>query len=226
MARSCRGSGGSRSWSARRSPPPDATTRKRSDLVAITAELQVELQQLFDAAMASPATDPPRFGVSCGRQGDPNHAESMEWGRKQGVGPDGSELRREVGEDGRRVDGAVVGEGAARRARLQVDADRWRRAGPTSVGSSSRSSRGGGKYSSSSVTLTSSTPCTGARCSITCSTRSSGALAPAVTPTTDASPSAARSSSSGPSIRTTIGATRRSSRPWPARRCSTSWRCR
>ncbi len=34
------------------SPPPDATTRKRSDLAAITAELQVELQQLFDAAMA------------------------------------------------------------------------------------------------------------------------------------------------------------------------------
>jgi 1-acyl-sn-glycerol-3-phosphate acyltransferase len=33
-------------------PPPDATTRKRSDLAAITAELQVELQQLFDAAMA------------------------------------------------------------------------------------------------------------------------------------------------------------------------------
>lgn len=33
-------------------PPPDATTRKRSDLAAITAELQTELQQLFDAAMA------------------------------------------------------------------------------------------------------------------------------------------------------------------------------
>jgi 1-acyl-sn-glycerol-3-phosphate acyltransferase len=32
-------------------PPPDATTRKRSDLVAITAELQVELQRLFDDAM-------------------------------------------------------------------------------------------------------------------------------------------------------------------------------
>jgi 1-acyl-sn-glycerol-3-phosphate acyltransferase len=32
-------------------PPPDATTRKRSDLVAITAELQVELQHLFDEAM-------------------------------------------------------------------------------------------------------------------------------------------------------------------------------
>ncbi|MGZ6967065.1 MAG: lysophospholipid acyltransferase family protein [Acidimicrobiia bacterium] len=31
--------------------PPDATTRKRSDLAAITAELQVELQQLFDEAM-------------------------------------------------------------------------------------------------------------------------------------------------------------------------------
>jgi 1-acyl-sn-glycerol-3-phosphate acyltransferase len=32
-------------------PPPDATTRKRSDLAAITAELQVELQRLFDEAM-------------------------------------------------------------------------------------------------------------------------------------------------------------------------------
>ena len=30
---------------------PDATTRKRSDLVAITAELRVELQRLFDEAM-------------------------------------------------------------------------------------------------------------------------------------------------------------------------------
>jgi len=33
-------------------PPPDATTRKRSDLAAITAELQTELQGLFDQAMA------------------------------------------------------------------------------------------------------------------------------------------------------------------------------
>ena len=33
-------------------PSPDAKTRKRSDLAAITAELQVELQQLFDEAMA------------------------------------------------------------------------------------------------------------------------------------------------------------------------------
>jgi 1-acyl-sn-glycerol-3-phosphate acyltransferase len=32
-------------------PPPGATTRKRSDLAAITAELQVELQGLFDEAM-------------------------------------------------------------------------------------------------------------------------------------------------------------------------------
>lgn len=32
-------------------PPPDAKTRKRSDLVAVTAELQVELQRLFDEAM-------------------------------------------------------------------------------------------------------------------------------------------------------------------------------
>lgn len=32
-------------------PPPDATTRKRSDLAAITAELQTELQALFDRAM-------------------------------------------------------------------------------------------------------------------------------------------------------------------------------
>jgi 1-acyl-sn-glycerol-3-phosphate acyltransferase len=33
------------------SAPPDATTRKRGDLVAITAELRVELQHLFDEAM-------------------------------------------------------------------------------------------------------------------------------------------------------------------------------
>ena len=33
------------------SAPPDATTRKRSDLVAITDELQAELQRLFDEAM-------------------------------------------------------------------------------------------------------------------------------------------------------------------------------
>ena len=32
-------------------PPAGATTRKRSDLVAITSELQVELQGLFDQAM-------------------------------------------------------------------------------------------------------------------------------------------------------------------------------
>jgi 1-acyl-sn-glycerol-3-phosphate acyltransferase len=32
-------------------PPPGATTRKRSDLVALTAELQAELQRLFDLAM-------------------------------------------------------------------------------------------------------------------------------------------------------------------------------
>jgi 1-acyl-sn-glycerol-3-phosphate acyltransferase len=32
-------------------PPPGATTRKRSDLESITAELQVELQGLFDEAM-------------------------------------------------------------------------------------------------------------------------------------------------------------------------------
>ncbi len=32
-------------------PPSDATTRKRSDLAAITAQLQVELQKLFDDAM-------------------------------------------------------------------------------------------------------------------------------------------------------------------------------
>jgi 1-acyl-sn-glycerol-3-phosphate acyltransferase len=32
-------------------PPPGATTRKRSDLVAITTELQVELQRLLDQAM-------------------------------------------------------------------------------------------------------------------------------------------------------------------------------
>ncbi len=32
-------------------PPPGATTRKRSDLVAITSELEVELQRLFDRAM-------------------------------------------------------------------------------------------------------------------------------------------------------------------------------
>lgn len=32
-------------------PPPGATTRKRSDLVAITTELQAELQRLFDEAM-------------------------------------------------------------------------------------------------------------------------------------------------------------------------------
>lgn len=32
-------------------PPSDATTRKRSDLAAITAQLQVELQKLFDEAM-------------------------------------------------------------------------------------------------------------------------------------------------------------------------------
>ncbi len=31
-------------------PPPDATTRRRSDLVAITEELRVELQRLFDEA--------------------------------------------------------------------------------------------------------------------------------------------------------------------------------
>jgi 1-acyl-sn-glycerol-3-phosphate acyltransferase len=34
------------------SPPPGATTRKRGDLIAITAELQVELQRLFDEAMS------------------------------------------------------------------------------------------------------------------------------------------------------------------------------
>jgi 1-acyl-sn-glycerol-3-phosphate acyltransferase len=32
-------------------PPPGAVTRKRSDLVALTSELQVELQRLFDQAM-------------------------------------------------------------------------------------------------------------------------------------------------------------------------------
>jgi 1-acyl-sn-glycerol-3-phosphate acyltransferase len=32
-------------------PPPGATTRKRGDLVALTAELQVELQRLFDEAL-------------------------------------------------------------------------------------------------------------------------------------------------------------------------------
>jgi 1-acyl-sn-glycerol-3-phosphate acyltransferase len=32
-------------------PPSGATTRKRSDLAAITAQLQVELQKLFDEAM-------------------------------------------------------------------------------------------------------------------------------------------------------------------------------
>jgi 1-acyl-sn-glycerol-3-phosphate acyltransferase len=32
-------------------PPTDATTRKRSDLASITAQLQVELQKLFDDAM-------------------------------------------------------------------------------------------------------------------------------------------------------------------------------
>ena len=53
--------------------------------------------------------------------------------------------------------------------------------------------------------VTGSTPSTGARCAITASTRSSGALAPAVTPTTAASPSTARSSSSGPSTRSTSG---------------------
>jgi 1-acyl-sn-glycerol-3-phosphate acyltransferase len=33
-------------------PPADATTRKRGDLATITAELQAELQRLFDQAMA------------------------------------------------------------------------------------------------------------------------------------------------------------------------------
>ena len=75
----------------------------------------------------------------------------------------------------------------------------------SSAGINSRSSRGGGKYSSSSVTRTASTPCTGASFAITASTRSSGALAPAVTPTIVAPPSASRSSSSGPSTRSTIG---------------------
>jgi 1-acyl-sn-glycerol-3-phosphate acyltransferase len=32
-------------------PPPGATTRKRGDLVALTARLQAELQELFDQAM-------------------------------------------------------------------------------------------------------------------------------------------------------------------------------
>ncbi len=48
---------------------------------------------------------------------------------------------------------------------------------------SSRMLRGGGKYSSSSVTLTTSTPWRGARRAMTASTSSSGADAPAVTPT-------------------------------------------
>ena len=33
-------------------PPPDATTRKRSDLTRISQELEASLQQLFDEAMA------------------------------------------------------------------------------------------------------------------------------------------------------------------------------
>jgi 1-acyl-sn-glycerol-3-phosphate acyltransferase len=42
-------------------PPTDATTRKRSDLIAITNQLQVELQKLFDEAMllAGYTQDPP-----------------------------------------------------------------------------------------------------------------------------------------------------------------------
>ena len=52
--------------------------------------------------------------------------------------------------------------------------------------SRSRRLRGGGKYSSSSVTSTSVTPSTGSSRSITALTKSSGAEAPAVTPTTPA----------------------------------------
>ncbi len=48
----------------------------------------------------------------------------------------------------------------------------------------SRMLRGGGKYSSSSVMLTTSTPSDGSRNSMTAATSSSGADAPAVTPTT------------------------------------------
>src|SRR5690606_24096023 len=51
---------------------------------------------------------------------------------------------------------------------------------------SSRMLRGGGKYSSSSVIRTTSTPSDGASRVRTCSTSSSGADAPAVTPTTPA----------------------------------------
>src|SRR5690606_389971 len=63
-----------------------------------------------------------------------------------------------------------------------------------------RSSGGGGKYSDSSVTVSSSTPSTGARTATTASTVSSGALAPAHTPTTSTSASAARSSSRASSM--------------------------
>ncbi len=66
--------------------------------------------------------------------------------------------------------------------------------------SNSRRLRGGGKYSSSSVIWTSSTPLAGLRKSITAWTTSSGAEAPAVTPTV---PLRSVGSSSGPFTRNT-----------------------
>ena len=66
--------------------------------------------------------------------------------------------------------------------------------------SSPRSSRGGGKYSSSVVMLTSSTPSRGANRSMTSFTNSSGAEAPAVTPMR---PSRSSGSSSAALIRNT-----------------------
>ena len=96
--------------------PADRTRRprKRSDLAAITAELQVELQRLFDEAMPSPATDPAAHSFRCdSAPGDATHRSGA---RSRSGG--------EVGEDGRRVDGAVVGQRAARPAAVRVAAER------------------------------------------------------------------------------------------------------
>ena len=77
-----------------------------------------------------------------------------------------------------RVGGVPASVAAVRGGRGQAHGHRRGQA-PEQVAQSG----GGGKYSSSSVTWTSSTPWTGARRATTASTSSSGADAPAVTPT-------------------------------------------
>ena len=80
---------------------------------------------------------------------------------------------------------AVVGErAAARPGRRGVAAEQRARRASRAPGSARAAPAGGGKYSSSSVTCTGSTPSRGSSFAITAWTRSSGALAPAVTPTT------------------------------------------